>query len=161
MEIQLLITRTATGSSQTVTVPEGERVVLGRSFASPAAFEGSNISREHFAITTRAGKLTLEDLSSNGTWLNGERLPHASEIKVRVGDLIEISGYRIQVNGNPSPQTSVWPPQKDSESESTSSEPSSRLAPIVRVFRALELAEIIGVVAGLCSLLLFIIYSLQ
>jgi pSer/pThr/pTyr-binding forkhead associated (FHA) protein len=161
MEAQIIITRTATGTSQTVTVPEGERIVLGRSLASPAALEGSNISREHFAVTTRAGKLTLEDLSSNGTWLNGERLPRASEIKVRAGDLIEIFGYRIEVSGNPASQTSVLPSQKDTASESTSSESSSRLAPIVRLFRALELPEILGIVAGLCCLLLFIIYSLQ
>jgi predicted component of type VI protein secretion system len=164
MEAKIVITQTTTGTSQTVTLPEGERLVLGRSLTSPAALEGTNISREHFAITMRAGKLTLEDLSSNGTWVNSERLPRASEVNVRAGDLIEISGYRIEMNGIPSPQASASQSQNDSESEpqsSTSSESGSKRSPVVRALRSLEVPEVIGIVACLCSLLLFIIYSLQ
>ena len=49
------------------------------------------------SFTPTNGELFVEDLSSNGTWLNGERLPSRQAVQAQHGDLIEILGYSIQI----------------------------------------------------------------
>jgi predicted component of type VI protein secretion system len=43
------------------------------------------------------GVLAVEDLSSNGTWLNGTLLKAQMTAPVKSGDVIEIPGYHMQV----------------------------------------------------------------
>ena len=61
------------------------------------AFE-MGVSRMHAAIR-RAGKsLAIEDLaSSNGTWLNGNRLPPFVTSDVKSGDTVNLSHLEVQI----------------------------------------------------------------
>ena len=59
--------------------------------------QGDRLSRHHFSLIVIDGALTVEDLSSNGTWLNGALLKEQMSAKVKSGDIIEIPGYEMQV----------------------------------------------------------------
>jgi predicted component of type VI protein secretion system len=98
VRVQLLITRTSDSDLQAVTCDLDSRLVLGRDMASPARLEGVGVSRDHFALVPQAGSLLVEDLSSNGTFVNGARLPNKSAVALRSGDLIEIPGYKIEMS---------------------------------------------------------------
>jgi predicted component of type VI protein secretion system len=41
-------------------------------------------------------ELFLTDMSSNGTWLNGARMPQSRKCKIRESDLVELPGYELQ-----------------------------------------------------------------
>jgi len=66
--------------------------------ASPARLDDVGVSRFHFALVPRSGGLLVEDLSSNGTFVNGARLPNKSPVPLKPGDLIEIPGYKIEMS---------------------------------------------------------------
>ena len=74
MDIELLVTHTPSGASQHFTGQVADRLQLGRDSASPIQFQGKSISRKHLDFLTRDGRIVIQDLSANGTWLNGERL---------------------------------------------------------------------------------------
>jgi pSer/pThr/pTyr-binding forkhead associated (FHA) protein len=78
-----------------------DRAVFGREITSPFRLEGPEISREHFALAARDNLIYIEDLSSNGTFLNGGRVFKGQWQRVSLGDVIEVPGYQIQVGLNP------------------------------------------------------------
>lgn len=98
MNLNLTVTdKTADESVSIPLVVEGQ-IFIGRYLSSPIPLQGVGLSRNHFALEARGDLLLVEDLSSNGTWLNGERLsPHKAQ-EVRHGDLIEVPGYGIAVS---------------------------------------------------------------
>ena len=96
------------GFEQPLIVHITDRVILGRSSTEPltqpridlrpyGAFE-KGVSRAH-ALLRRMGKdLTIEDLdSSNGTWLNGERLPGYKRLPIKSGDNIMLARLSFQI----------------------------------------------------------------
>jgi hypothetical protein len=62
------------------------------------------VSRLHIVVRLTGEKLTVMDLgSSNGTFINGIRLPSNSEQGISSGDVVSLGKFRIQilVNRNP------------------------------------------------------------
>jgi FHA domain-containing protein len=80
-----------------VEVPAGTSVLLGRDPAESlvaAAFEGcENVSRRHAMVTVDdAGRATIRDEdSTNGTFVNGDRLLPGLEVRIVDGDLIRLA----------------------------------------------------------------------
>jgi pSer/pThr/pTyr-binding forkhead associated (FHA) protein len=64
--------------------------VLGRDAVSEVVVEAGEVSRRHAEIVTRADGDVLVDLSSNGTYINGERIESRRVLKnadvIRIGD---------------------------------------------------------------------------
>ena len=73
----------------------GSQLVIGRVNADLRIDEPS-VSRRHALFRPIAGLLDVEDLgSSNGTWVNGERITAAT--RLQPGDVVEIGGTIIEV----------------------------------------------------------------
>jgi predicted component of type VI protein secretion system len=86
------------GTVQELHCSENGRVVLGRGPDSPVLLDGTGISRDHIAIQVENQDLLITDLSSNGTWINGERIAKGQQRRVRASDLIELPGYEVHFN---------------------------------------------------------------
>ncbi|MGQ0844364.1 MAG: FHA domain-containing protein [Sporichthyaceae bacterium] len=71
----------------------GESMTVGRLEGNDIALVDDSVSRRHARLQFRSGSWILGDLSSsNGTWVNGERLSDA--IAVRDGDEIRFGAVR-------------------------------------------------------------------
>lgn len=98
-----------------VEVPAGTSITLGRDPAESlvaAAFAGcENVSRRHAVITIDdAGRATIRDENStNGTFVNGDRLLPGIEIRLVDGDTIrlaaDVSGQVAIPRQEPDPET--------------------------------------------------------
>ncbi len=74
----------------------GASVVVGRSYPSDAVVEDRSLSRQHARFTADVGGVTIEDLeSTNGTWVNGERVEKA---RVSYGDVIRIGDIVVSLH---------------------------------------------------------------
>lgn len=98
MRVQLLITHNEDSTLEAVDCELDSRLVLGRDFASPARLDGVGVSREHFALVSKTGDLLVEDLSSNGTSVNGSPMRKGEPVRLTNGDLIEVPGYKIEIS---------------------------------------------------------------
>ena len=72
-------------------------VTLGRGPESPVPLDGTGISREHLGLHLEADAIFVTDLSSNGTWLNGQRLTKGEPRPLALSDVIRIPGFEIRV----------------------------------------------------------------
>jgi predicted component of type VI protein secretion system len=95
--IILNIKSKADESVRNVPHPANGRLVLGRGPDSAVPLEAPGISREHLEVQSEDSAVYLTDLSSNGTWLNGARMPPRRKCRVREGDFVELPGYEIRV----------------------------------------------------------------
>jgi pSer/pThr/pTyr-binding forkhead associated (FHA) protein len=156
----IIVTGKDDSNSQTVDLSPGERLVLGRDPSSPISLKGPNISREHIALLFNNGRLVVEDLSSNGTWVNGKRSPRGAHTSIQMGDLIEIPGYRIETS---LPIEQGLPSAANNGSDSTQKQPAKLpwLSPVYRVWSSLEGIEILAFLTAICSLCLIILYALS
>jgi pSer/pThr/pTyr-binding forkhead associated (FHA) protein len=90
-----------------VEVPAGTSVLLGRDPAESlvaAAFDGcDNVSRRHALITVDdSGRATIRDEgSTNGTFVNGDRLLPGIEVRLVDGDTIRLAADVTGVVGLP------------------------------------------------------------
>ncbi len=74
----------------------GESIVVGRAADCGLVIPDPFLSRHHVRLSTRNGRLLIEDLgSSNGTLLNGSRIGAPTE--AGAGDVIKISGTTIAI----------------------------------------------------------------
>jgi predicted component of type VI protein secretion system len=80
------------------------RILVGRGPDCVVLLDGQGISREHLAVESDDSAVFIMDTSSNGTWVNGKRLPQNGRSKVAEGDLIEVPGYELRIQ---TPGTSV------------------------------------------------------
>ena len=73
-----------------------EQIVLGREPGCDVAFpDCKSISRRHAIVFQRAGAWFVMDMgSSNGTWLNGQRLRDHVELPLQKGDRIDLAHTR-------------------------------------------------------------------
>jgi pSer/pThr/pTyr-binding forkhead associated (FHA) protein len=97
MRVRIVVTNHASNESSSHDLAGEEKIVLGRHLGSPVLLQGEGLSRHHFSLMVVDGALAIEDLSSNGTWLNGALLKGQAPARVRSGDLVEIPGYEIRV----------------------------------------------------------------
>ena len=72
-------------------------LTLGRGPESPLLLDGNGISREHFRLHSKGGGVFVTDLSSNGTWLNTERLKRNESRLLVPADSIKIPGFQIRI----------------------------------------------------------------
>ena len=92
MEILVTVKSKADQSVRTVRQPVNGRFVLGRGPDSSVPLEAPGISREHLEVQAEDSSLFLTDLSSNGTWLNGARMPPRRRCRVSETDFIKLLG---------------------------------------------------------------------
>src|ERR1700758_2400314 len=97
MQLNLLVTNKASKEATNVDLALEGKITIGRHLGSPVVLQGDRLSRHHFSLTIMDGALTIEDLSSNGTWLNGAHLNEHMSAHVQSGDIIEVPGYEIQI----------------------------------------------------------------
>jgi pSer/pThr/pTyr-binding forkhead associated (FHA) protein len=65
---------------------DGRQIVIGRSSDLDMVLVEEMVSRRHAQISMSGGAITIEDLgSTNGTFVNGEKIQHAS---LREGDRV-------------------------------------------------------------------------
>lgn len=73
-----------------VFLAEGE-TVFGRSDSCTVVLGVESVSRRHCSIRVEGGEVRILDLgSTNGTWLNGRRLPVDEPTRIEMGDRLEI-----------------------------------------------------------------------
>lgn len=97
MELIVSITSKSNQTQQFVACAVTPRIVFGRTPDSPVVLDGPGVSREHLAVESENGELFVVDLSSNGSWVNGTRLPRGRRHRVQAGDLVELPGYELRL----------------------------------------------------------------
>lgn len=97
MELIVSITSKSDQTQQSVACAVTPRIVFGRTPDSPVVLDGPGVSREHLALESEDGELFVVDLSSNGSWVNGTRLPRGRRHRVQAGDLVELPGYELRL----------------------------------------------------------------
>ena len=75
--------------------PDNEDLIVGRNTKAVLRLSKQLVwvSNKHFAIRRdeASGRARLRDLSSNGTWVNGERITREEERLLKPGDIIELA----------------------------------------------------------------------
>jgi pSer/pThr/pTyr-binding forkhead associated (FHA) protein len=94
---------------QSIALPQQKQIIVGRSTPNPGIEQpdvtlnefgavDKGVSRRHIAITCKANLVYVSDLgSTNGTWLNGNRLFPHSERLMRAGDTLQLGELRMVV----------------------------------------------------------------
>jgi len=98
MQVRLVVTNLMLNESTNYDLAVNEKITIGRYFGSPVTLQGDRLSRNHFSLVVTDGVLTIEDLSSNGTSLNGLPLKEKSPASVKSGDIVEVPGYQMEVS---------------------------------------------------------------
>jgi predicted component of type VI protein secretion system len=96
VELELALETKETGAVTVERFPLNGRLVLGRGPESPVALDHPLISREHIALEYQNGGLLLEDLSVNGSWLNGQSLVRGRRYRVTESDRVQLPGYELR-----------------------------------------------------------------
>jgi predicted component of type VI protein secretion system len=95
MQITFLVTNKALSTTSEYAVAVEDKVIIGRHLGSLVPLQGDRLSRHHFSLAVVDGALLIEDMSSNGTWLNGSLLKGHKTAEVKAGDIISIPGYEM------------------------------------------------------------------
>jgi pSer/pThr/pTyr-binding forkhead associated (FHA) protein len=134
--------------------PVNGRMVLGRGPDSAVPLEAPGISREHLEVRVEDSSLYLIDLSSNGTWLNGERMPPKRLCKVSEGDSIELPGYELgfELSAAASSPATTTPPGAASPARIP---PPSAKSSFLKSFSPLEIFLVLVTLAGVALMLLY------
>ncbi|MBY0372968.1 MAG: FHA domain-containing protein [Bryobacteraceae bacterium] len=97
MEILFRVRSKASGTVEEFKVDEGGTAVLGRGAESAVFLEGTELSREHVRIQVKGEAVLVTDLSSNGTWVDGQRLTRDRTVKIGGTNKIEFPGYAVEI----------------------------------------------------------------
>jgi FHA domain len=97
MRVALVRVNTSTQEIVETQIEVEDRVFFGRHLGSPLALQGEALSRQHFAFFLVEEQLMIENMSANGTSLNGEALAVKNSAAVQSGDVVEVPGYEIRV----------------------------------------------------------------
>ncbi|MBV8572601.1 MAG: FHA domain-containing protein [Acidobacteriaceae bacterium] len=150
MQIDLIIRKESDPNPFTITCDVAERLVFGRSIGSPVNFAGVDISREHFALVSRNGQICVQDLSSNGTFVNGKPVAQRKLQKLSEGDVISVPGYEIEL-GSRLPLASAREPPHFPV-------PAPVEKVVIRWRESLTFWEMIVIAAAIASFVLIIYY---
>ena len=84
------------------TMPEGGTVVVGRTFPADVVVEDASVSRSHARFTIEDSEVKFEDLgSTNGTWLNGDRVERGT---LKAGDEVRLGDVSVALHAAKRPQ---------------------------------------------------------
>jgi len=116
---------------------------LGRSSKSDIRIKDSSVSRKHLKIFLIGKKIFLEDLkSTNGTFINSERIVPGEGFEIGARDLITIGNTVFQLEGLPGagPLDRSTPPkdEKDGAEETPSPLPDERRKRTVRELKLIN-----------------------
>jgi predicted component of type VI protein secretion system len=158
MQVKLVVTNKASKESSNCDLLMDQKITIGRHLGSPVVLQGDRLSRHHFSLMVIDGALTVEDLSSNGTWLNGALLKEQMSAQVKSADIIEIPGYEMQVmiQNTDAPQklqAEEALPVSSKESESTWKRP---LIARSRILEPREVALLLFAVASFALISFFL-----
>ncbi len=109
MRVQLIVRNKINGESTPCVLILNEKVTIGRHLGSPITVQSEGISRHHFSLVIQGENLLVEDLSTNGTSLNGVSLLSKKTALVKKGDVLDIPGYEFDVVDVPQSPDSVDP----------------------------------------------------
>jgi len=77
---------------------EGPRIVVGRAASADLPLPHPAVSTRHALLEHRGtGWVAIDEGSTNGTAVNGEAIPPGRPKAVRTGDVLEIGGFRIEL----------------------------------------------------------------
>jgi predicted component of type VI protein secretion system len=107
MHVTLTCSNTSTQEAVEAELEIGERVVVGRQLGSPLMLQGEALSRQHFTLSVVDDQLMVENLSSNGTRINGVSLPLQESSPVQSGDFVEVPGYQIRIEVREAAQDAI------------------------------------------------------
>ena len=170
MEIVLSIKSKSDGSVKEVKHELlGRGLVVGRGAEGGVLLEGLDLSREHLVLTTDGTDIYVEDLSVNGTWLNGKRLHKSFKTRVRAEDSIELPGYALTArlvteSEEAIPESISQPPGpilEDTPNQALApikSGPLAALDPVFGFIGSLSFMEKFLVIVGITGLLLLYTY---
>jgi ABC transport system ATP-binding/permease protein len=83
---------------------------IGRSVQADIQFDASNLSRLHIEVTVDENGVQVVDLhSSNGSFLNGERLTPHQAYQIKAGDLLRIGSFEMTFEWDHSEQPKEEP----------------------------------------------------
>lgn len=87
---------------QAVYLPKaGEQMTLGRDAKCTVPFQDGEVSRQHARIAEKDGKYYLQDSNStNGTFLNGQRLEPGQWVEYKPGDSLGL-GQKVELTRSP------------------------------------------------------------
>jgi pSer/pThr/pTyr-binding forkhead associated (FHA) protein len=169
MEILLSIQSKTDGTVREEKYDIGSGLVIGRGAEQGVLLEGLDLSREHLVLTADGTHIYVEDLSVNGTWLNGKRLRKSVKTRVRADDSIGLPGYsltfRLVDQSDETPADSI-PPVSPVISDHIPTEvlaanksgPLAALDPVFRFISSFSFMEKFLVLVGLTGLLLLYTY---
>jgi pSer/pThr/pTyr-binding forkhead associated (FHA) protein len=157
VEVELVVTHVASGASENFRGPVVDRLSIGRDSSSPINLHGPSISRKHFDLIRTDRCLVVQDLSANGTWVNGQRAARGAQHRIYDGDLIEIPEYRIEIRlPDQKPQRASPAPNGASADEARGQ--SSWLRRAHRVTASFDPLEGLVLLSAICSLGVILVY---
>ena len=81
-------------------IKDGQKLAIGRDISSDIAIVDSKVSRHHAVIISRAGRIFIEDKgSTNGTFVNEERIEASKQIEISPGTIFSIGDSVIKIEG--------------------------------------------------------------
>lgn len=110
------------------------KVVIGRSKDCNLVLFHKSVSRQHCIIKSNGKLLTLTDLSTNGTFVNGAR---ARSVELELNDKVQIGPYELEIKAEPFFSTS-----KDLNITDTSFHTAHKLASMTGQLEKTSLTEI-------------------
>ncbi|MBN1573118.1 MAG: FHA domain-containing protein [Deltaproteobacteria bacterium] len=78
---------------------EDQTFKVGRASNNNIVIRNDKVSREHGHFTVGGGMVTYFDRSKNGSLVNGEKV-HNSGVHLKIGDVVELPGARIEYKGD-------------------------------------------------------------
>lgn len=128
---------------------EGKALTIGRGRETDLTLPVEGISRQHARLQREPQGWALIDLgSTNGTYVNGQRLPPRDPYLLRPGDQVAIGGFVLRVEGHALP---AEPPEPDLFDEEV---PARRPSPALMVVGAVALVVVLaGIVLLIVTLL--------
>ena len=128
---------------------EGEALTLGRGRETDLTLPVEGISRQHARLQRGSQGWVLVDLgSTNGTFVNGQRLQPEQPYLLRPGDQVAIGSLVLGVEGEVAPTASPAPDWD--EAAGPAAEPPARSRPVLMIVGAVAL---IAVLAGIVLLI--------
>jgi phage tail-like protein len=103
------------------TVPLEGKLTIGRQAGNDLALNDQHVSRQHAVIACREDTCRVTDLeSSNGTYLNGERVPPNAPLPLEPGATLQIGPFKLQLIARtvaPPPAEATPEPKQDIQAE--------------------------------------------